>query len=140
MEKRVKEAIRYLGFGRNAVDDQTLAMISDSFKELEQAASLKSIYRIFDFRQINDTEMMAGSLKIKSRNLGKNLRGCSDVIFFGATNRCRCSAEKIHDYRYGKNSCLAGMCSGNAGGVLRYMSEKNRGKTAKRRKISSSEI
>ena len=71
MEKRVKEAIRYLGFGRNAVDDQTLAMISDSFKELEQAASLKSIYRIFDFRQINDTEMMAGSLKIKSRNLGK---------------------------------------------------------------------
>ena len=102
MEKRVKEAIRYLGFGRNAVDDQTLAMISDSFKELEQAASLKSIYRIFD--------------------------------------RCRCSAEKIHDYRYGKNSCLAGMCSGNAGGVLRYMSEKNRGKTAKRRKISSSEI
>ena len=85
MEKRVREAIRYLGFGRNAVDDQTLAMISDSFKELEQAASLKSIYRIFDFRQINDTEMMAGSLKIKSRNLGKNLRGCSDVIFFGAT-------------------------------------------------------
>ena len=85
MDRKVREAIRYLGFGRNAVDEQTLAMISDSFGNLEQAASPKSIYRIFDFSQMNDTEMMAGNVKIISRNLGKNLRGCASVILFGAT-------------------------------------------------------
>ena len=27
MERREKEAVRYLGFGKNAVDDRTLALI-----------------------------------------------------------------------------------------------------------------
>ncbi|MCU6748145.1 Vitamin B12 dependent methionine synthase activation subunit [Faecalicatena acetigenes] len=85
MDKKVREAIRYLGFGRNTVDEQTLAMISDSFRELKQAADPKSIYRIFDFKQYSDTKIMAGNLKIESRNLGKNLKGCEQVIFFGAT-------------------------------------------------------
>ena len=50
MERRTKEAIRYLGYGRNAVDDQTLALIRDSFESLESVAGPKSIYRIFDLR------------------------------------------------------------------------------------------
>ena len=36
MEKRVREAIRYLGFGKTAVDDRTFALIIKSFKELEE--------------------------------------------------------------------------------------------------------
>ena len=56
MDKKVREAIRYLGFGRNTVDEQTLAMISDSFRELKQAADPKSIYRIFDFKQYSGEE------------------------------------------------------------------------------------
>lgn len=85
MEKSVKEAIRYLGFGRNAVDEQTLAMISDSFRELKQTASPKSIYRIFDFAQISDTKMSIGRWNIESASLAKNLKGCGNVILFGAT-------------------------------------------------------
>ena len=35
MDKRTLEAVRYLGYGKHAVDDQTLALIRDSFEDLE---------------------------------------------------------------------------------------------------------
>lgn len=35
-DARTKEAIRYLGYGRHAVDEQTLALIDVSFGELDQ--------------------------------------------------------------------------------------------------------
>lgn len=31
---RTKEAIRYLGYGKHAVDEGTLGLISDSFRDL----------------------------------------------------------------------------------------------------------
>ena len=49
MDRMTKEAIRYLGYGRNAVDEQTLALIKDSFEGLRSAVSPKSICRFFDF-------------------------------------------------------------------------------------------
>ena len=30
MERRIKEAVRYLGYGRNAADERTLALIEDA--------------------------------------------------------------------------------------------------------------
>ena len=50
MDRMTKEAIRYLGYGRNAVDEQTLALIKDSFESLRSAVSPKSICRIFDLQ------------------------------------------------------------------------------------------
>ena len=50
MDRMTKEAIRYLGYGRNAVDEQTLALIKDSFEGLRSAVSPKSICRIFDLQ------------------------------------------------------------------------------------------
>ena len=47
MEKRVKEAVRYLGFGRNAADDRTLTLIRSCFTELEHMAGPRYICRIF---------------------------------------------------------------------------------------------
>ena len=38
MDARAKEAVRYLGYGRHAVDDHTLALVDSSFVELEEAA------------------------------------------------------------------------------------------------------
>ena len=35
MESRIQEAIRYLGYGRNAVDQETLDMVSEAFLQLE---------------------------------------------------------------------------------------------------------
>lgn len=85
MDDMTKEAIRYLGYGKHAVDDRTLALISDSFRNLEETAGRKSIYRIFDFNQTADDEFTIGKSAIQSSSLGRNLKGCRKVILFGAT-------------------------------------------------------
>ena len=42
MDTRTKEAVRYLGYGRHAVDDHTLALVESSFMELEEAAGRRT--------------------------------------------------------------------------------------------------
>ena len=61
-EKRVREAVRYLGFGKNEADERTLELIQQSFKDLEQEAG-----------------------PIRSKSLSRNLKGCRQVVLFGAT-------------------------------------------------------
>lgn len=85
MDDMTKEAIRYLGYGKHAVDERTLALISDSFRNLEETAGRKSIYRIFDFNQTADDEFTIGTSAIQSSSLSRNLKGCRKVILFGAT-------------------------------------------------------
>ncbi|MGC4019508.1 MAG: vitamin B12 dependent-methionine synthase activation domain-containing protein [Muricomes sp.] len=85
MDTMTREAIRYLGYGKHAVDEHTLAMVSDSFENLKAAAGRKSIYRIFELKQVADDRFMIGNAEIQSRNLGRNLRGCSKIVLFGAT-------------------------------------------------------
>ena len=62
-EKRVREAVRYLGFGRNEADERTLELIQQSFKDLEQEAGPKSICQIFD---LNHTELTYDKSFIRS--------------------------------------------------------------------------
>lgn len=85
MDKRVREAKRYLGYGKNAVDEKTLTMISDSFLELESVASTKFIYRIFSIEHKDEYNFSIGEVHIKSKNLGNNLKGCEQIVLFGAT-------------------------------------------------------
>lgn len=85
MERREKEAVRYLGFGKNAVDDRTLALIRESFEDLDREAGMKSVHRVFDLEQTADGRIVIGPMDIKSRSLGRNLKGCDKVILFGAT-------------------------------------------------------
>lgn len=85
MDTRTKEAVRYLGYGRNAVDDRTLTAISSSFRELEMAAGAKSIYRIFELKMTEPDILEIGNMKISSKNLTKNMRGCHRAVMFGAT-------------------------------------------------------
>lgn len=85
MDYMTKEAIRYLGYGRHAVDDKTLVLIADSFESLRVAAGRKSIHRIFDLQHKSDDRFTVGTMEIQSRGLGRNLRGCTKIVFFGAT-------------------------------------------------------
>lgn len=85
MDQRMREAVRYLGYGKNAVDDQTLRLIAESFERLRSVAGRKSVYRIFDLEQPDAETVRFGSLSVKSRNLGKNLWGCDKIVLFGAT-------------------------------------------------------
>lgn len=50
MDQLTKEAVRYLGYGRNAVDDQTRTMIAESFEILQSIVGRKSIYLHLLFR------------------------------------------------------------------------------------------
>lgn len=85
MEQLIKEAVRYLGYGKNAVDAQTLELIENSFRSLQSAASRKSVYRIFDLFHEDGEHIQFGNLEVKSKSLGKNLLGCDKIVLFGAT-------------------------------------------------------
>ena len=84
-DMRTREAIRYLGYGKHAVDERTLALISDSFRELESCARAKSIYRIFGCSRESECEITIGTMHIKSRSLARNLEDCRAAALLGAT-------------------------------------------------------
>lgn len=85
MDVRTKEAVRYLGYGNHAVDGRTLALVDSSFQELERAAGKRVIYRIFDVSLEENESLSIGTLKIKSRNLSRNLKSCEKAYIIGAT-------------------------------------------------------
>ena len=85
MDRRMKEAVRYLGYGINTADEMTRMMIEDAFSEVEKAAGPKSICRIFDVEQFSDGMIRIGNTEIKSSSLSRNLKGCVKVVLFGAT-------------------------------------------------------
>ena len=85
MDARVKEAIRYLGYGRQEADAKTLELIADCFSELDKIVDKRIIYRIFDLQISENGRIIVGNMNIDSRNLTKNLKGCDQVIILGAT-------------------------------------------------------
>ena len=42
MDNRTKEAIRYLGYGRQEADEQTLGLVADAFRELNEMGKPKT--------------------------------------------------------------------------------------------------
>lgn len=68
MDARTKEAIRYLGYGRHAVDDHTLKLVESCFEELSQAACGRIVYRIFELnsRRVEESfwEIWISTVKI----------------------------------------------------------------------------
>lgn len=85
MDRRMKEAVRYLGYGNNTADERICAMIQESFTELERAADPRSICRIFDMEQDADGTIKAANMKLVSKSLSRNLKGCVRLVLFGAT-------------------------------------------------------
>ena len=85
MDARTKEAIRYLGYGRHAVDDHTLKLVESCFEELSQEACGRIVYRIFELEFPESGRILLGNLDIHSKNLYKNLTGCKKAVLLGAT-------------------------------------------------------
>lgn len=85
MDGRTKEAIRYLGYGKNVVDDKTLQMIHESLTELELIAKPKHIILSFETNYPNQNDIQIGKLNIQSKDLYKNLCGCDIALLFAAT-------------------------------------------------------
>lgn len=85
MDIRTREAVRYLGYGTCAIDEQAMQLIQDSFGELEQVAVPKCIYRIFELSVPDENKIQIGKTMIESKNLSKNLFDCEQAILLGAT-------------------------------------------------------
>lgn len=85
MDKRTREAIRYLGYGKNTADDRTRMMIRDAFSELEKVSGPKYICRIFSVDRQEDGKISIENMKIDSVSLSRNLKGCTKAVLFGAT-------------------------------------------------------
>lgn len=84
MNRKIREAVRYLGYGRHAIDEQTLALVESSIEELSSRVRERFIYRIFELSQEGEI-LKIGDWEIKSKSLSKNMKGCSQVAVFAAT-------------------------------------------------------
>lgn len=85
MDIRTREAIRYLGYGRNEVDEKTLHLIETSFTELEEIAKKRIVAQVFQLHLEQEHCIDIEGMKICSKNLSKNLKGCECVLVLGAT-------------------------------------------------------
>lgn len=81
---REKETLRYLGFHGHDADEQTLVLMEECFRELEQVAAPKYISREYPLK-IEGIQIDMTCLVTESRNLEVNLRGCDSILLFAAT-------------------------------------------------------
>lgn len=84
MDARTREAIRYLGYGRNQADDKTQELVSEAFAELDRIVRPKEVHRIFPCVQ-QDENIQIGNMLVHSKNLGINLQGCAQTALMAAT-------------------------------------------------------
>ena len=65
-------------------DESVLALADRAAEIVENGASPKTLYRIFDCSQNGDT-VTIGGVEFRSSRLAENLRGCERAVIFGAT-------------------------------------------------------
>lgn len=85
MDTRVREAIRYLGYGKNQVDSSVLDLIFECMEELSKIEKERIISKVFPIKIEDHEKILCEDLEIISLDLAKNLDGCEKVIFLAAT-------------------------------------------------------
>lgn len=84
LNRRMREAARYLGYGRKEIDASILALIEECFEELEEIAEVRWTYKTFLCTVLSGKLKIAGQV-FASKNLCKNISGCEEVLFFAVT-------------------------------------------------------
>ena len=79
------EAIRYMGYHGTQPDEAVQASLTRCGEALQQAAEPKSIYRVFPLQHIDAQTIEIADVQIHSKNLARNLQGCSEVCLMAAT-------------------------------------------------------
>ena len=81
-----KEILRYLGYKKkDTPDEAVLALMGSVVQELLEVSDPRSVWRVFSIEAVTETAVDLGFIKIESRNLAKNLKGCSQAVFLAAT-------------------------------------------------------
>lgn len=78
------ETMRYLGWGRQKTDTDTEIKVRECIDIIKNASSPKNVFLIEDI-SVSDGIILSPGLKIKSKNLSKNLMGCKKAVFMAAT-------------------------------------------------------
>lgn len=79
-----KEALRYLGYGRNEADKDVSDRLKICFDVLSREASPKYVSEILDI-EVKGDSVFVSNFVFKSKNLSKNLKGCKRAVVFAAT-------------------------------------------------------
>lgn len=79
------EILRYLGYHGQQPDEQTQERIEGCLTELQQKAQPKSIFRAFELTLPAPDMLKIETLLVHSRNLARNLKGCTCVYLMAAT-------------------------------------------------------
>ena len=79
------EAIRYMGYHGTQPDEAVQASLTRCGEALQQVAEPKSIYRVFPLQHIDAQTLEIADVQIHSKNLARNLQGCSEVCLMAAT-------------------------------------------------------
>lgn len=86
MELNQREILRYLGYRKQDIPDiQVCRLIEETVGELLEVIEPKCVFRIFPIQGIGETYVDFGFVRIESRNLAKNLKGCGEAAFLAAT-------------------------------------------------------
>jgi hypothetical protein len=85
MDKRTREAIRYMGCKSDVIEEKTLQIIKDTFCEIEKISAKGFAYGVYEIQELNHETVQFANVRIYSRHLCHNLRNCDNVIVFGAT-------------------------------------------------------
>lgn len=85
MNINIRETLRYLGYGRNQADGQTLALVESCWAELEETAVRRCCFREYPLSCPDGAVLDMTCFQTDSRDLGKNLKDCQAVILFAAT-------------------------------------------------------
>lgn len=80
-----KEIFRYLGYGGREADEATKQLVEECVNELQDVAEFRVVMREFPLTMMDDGTVDGGCFRIKSKNLFKNLGGCSQVLLTAAT-------------------------------------------------------
>lgn len=79
------EALRYLGYKSNDVDEETYKSLKESIGELHEISELKYVYRIFDIINVDNNISFENVINIKSSDLGKLFKNCEKAAVIAAT-------------------------------------------------------
>ncbi len=85
-----REICRYLGYRGITPDDEIRERIGRNFRALRDAAGKRSVFRAFPVSFPAEGTIRIGSpadagFEVRSRDLYRNLRGCSEVILLAVT-------------------------------------------------------
>jgi len=85
MEQRLRETLRYLGYGKYVIDESTSHLITESFAKLEAIKRERFVYRFSEIERLGEHLLQIENMQIQSKDLIKNLAGCKKCAIFAAT-------------------------------------------------------